>query len=219
MGIFLPSYSFKPMEDISKIIPELKIKLEKQLIPARILLDKFRIIDETSRRVSAYTDPNYAPFYYYIGTLLDPKNVADFGFRLGLLSGCFLKGCKTVKNFLGFQQKTDEYYSPRLGRANIKSVFKGNFDFYLGSILDNEFIDKWNKINWDVVIVNEEKDYDFYRTCFDVIWNKLENNGLIISDYVVSHEPCKKAFYDFCKSKNREPILIKTRYGTGLVQK
>jgi len=200
-------------------VSELQTKLEKQLIPARILLDKFRIIEETSRQASAYTDPNYAPFYYYLGSLVEFKSLVEIGFRLGLLSGCFMKGCKTLRNFFGFQQKTEEFYSPRLARANIRNCFKGNFDYYLGDISDQQFNEKLNKHIWDVVIVNEERDYDFHRMCLDIVWNKLGSDGLIIMDYVINNENCKKAFSDFCKSKNVEPIIFKTRYGTGLVQK
>lgn len=205
--------------DIAKIVPIIKSKLEKQLIPATILLDKFKAIEETSKHVSAYTDPNYAPFYYYLGTLIEPKNFVEIGFKLGLLSGCFFQGCKTVKNFLGFQQKTDEFYSPRMAKSNIKRFFKGDFDFYLGETTDKEWLNCFSKNNWDLVLVNEQKDYDFYRMCLDVVWEKLENGGLIVVEYALNHEPCKKAFSDFCKIKNREYCVMSTRQGTGLIQK
>jgi hypothetical protein len=204
--------------DIVELKPILESKLTKQLIPARILLDKFRIIEETSRRASAYTDPKYAPFYYYLGGLVSPKNVLDVGFKLGLLSGSFFQGCKTAENFLGFQEKTEEYYSPRLGRANIKSCFKGNFDFYYGSLNDEVLLNKL-RINWDLIFINEERDYDYYRECLDLVWNYLNVDGMVAMDYVLSDKHSKKAFADFCATKNRTPVIIKTRYGTGLVQK
>ena len=66
--------------DISQIVPVIKNRLEKQLIPSKILLDKFKVIEETSKLASAYTDPNYAPFYYYLGTKIEPKNFIEIGF-------------------------------------------------------------------------------------------------------------------------------------------
>lgn len=198
---------------------ELNLKLSKQLIPARILLDKFRIIDENSRKASAYTDPKWAPFYYYFGTFVKPENVLEVGFKLGLLSGSFFKGCKTVKHFLGHQEKTDEYYSFRLGRANLKSCYKGEMDFYLGTITDKEFLNKVNSKTWDLVMVNEQKDYDYYRLCLDTVWDKIKLDGYVLMDYVLSDHQAKKAFLDFCKIKNREGTIFKTRYGSGIVQK
>lgn len=207
------------MADISKIVSIIKNKLEKQLIPAKILLDKFKAIDETSKHVSAYTDPNYAPFYYYLGTQIEPRNFVEIGFKLGLLSGCFFQGCKTVNNFLGFQQKTDEFYSPRMAKSNVKRFFKGNFDFYLGNLTDEDWINHFSKNNWDLVLINEQNNYDFYRMCLDIVWDKLEYGGLIVIEYATNHEPCKKSFSDFCKIKNRENCVVRTRYGTGIVQK
>ena len=203
----------------SKLKPILDSKLAKSLIPARILLDKFRVIEESSRKTAPYTDPAYAPFYYYLGTLIEAKSVAEIGTRLALLSGCFLKGCKTVKTFLGFQEKTEEYYSLRLARANIKSVFKGRFDFYLGEITDDAFVDYFAKRNWDTVIINEEMTYDRHRDYLDMIWQHMAGDGLIVMDYISSHEHAKKAYFDFCKTQNREPITFKTRYGVGIVQR
>jgi len=198
---------------------QLNSKLEKSLIPAKILLDKFRVIDESSRKTAPYTDPVYAPFYYYLGTLIEAESVAEIGIRLALLSGCFLKGCKTVKTFLGFQETTEEYYSLRLAKANIKSVFKGKFDFYLGKVTDDAFVDCFTKRNWDVVIINEEMTYDLHRNYLDMIWEHMTYEGLIVMDYISSHEPAKRAFFDFCKIQNRKPITFKTRYGVGIVQR
>jgi hypothetical protein len=177
------------------------------------------VIDEESRKTSAYTDPTYVPFYYYLGTQIQPKTFLEIGFRLGLLSGCFLKGCQSVDTFLGFQEETEEFYSFRLGRANIRSVFKKDFQFYLGKINDEIFLDEVGKRKWDLIVINEEKDYDTHRLYLDILWEHLPFEGLIVMDYIKSHEPSKKAYEDFCKIQNREPIIFGTRYGTGVIEK
>jgi predicted O-methyltransferase YrrM len=205
--------------DILKIKPIIEEKLKKSLIPARILLDKFRLIEESSRKTSAYTDPLYVPFYFYMGRLVEAKNVVEIGFRLGLLSGCFLKGCQTAKSFLGFQEESEEFYSARLAKANIRDNFKGEFDFYYGQISDPNFLTKLEGRGWDVIIINEEKNYDEHRSYLDIMWEYLNNDGLIIMDYLDNEKHIKQAYLDFCKIKNRDPIIFKTRYGTGMIQK
>jgi hypothetical protein len=177
------------------------------------------VIDEASRKTSAYTDPTYIPFYFYLGTLIEAENVVELGFRLGLLSGCFLKGCKTAKSFLGFQEKSDEFYSEKLGKANIKDNFKGEFDFHLGEITDQAFTTKLEAKKWDVAIVNEEKDYDTHRLYLDILWEHLNDEGLLIMDYIYNEAAIKQAYLDFCKITSREPMIFKTRYGTGVIQK
>ena len=204
---------------IEEIKPILDVKLSKKLIPARILLDKFRIIEENSRKASAYTDPGWAPFYYYLGSIIKPKAVLEIGFKLGLLSGSFFKGCKTVEKFLGFQERGEQYYSFRLGKANIRSCYKKETDLYLGQLTDEEFLSKIKNNLWDLVMVNELKDYDYYRMCLDLMWERVSPDGLILMDHALSEKQGKSAFLDFCKTKNREAFFFKSRYGTALVQK
>lgn len=203
----------------SDIAPILKSKIDKAAVPSHVLLDKFRVIDEYSRKTAAYTDPRYAPFYYYLGNLIKPESFAEIGFRLGLLSGSFLKSCKTVKTFFAFQPKIEGYYSNRIPLANIRSIYKKDMWFYHGLPTDEEFVDILARLKWDLVTINDEGNYDSHRQYLDVAWDNLAANGFIISDYAISHKPAKDAYIDFCKMKNREPILLKTRYGVGIIQK
>lgn len=207
------------MEKLEEIQEPLDLKLRKQLVPARAILDKFRVIEESSRKSAAYSDPLYVPFYYYLGCLVKPKLLAEFGFRLGLMSGAFLLGCKTVERFFTFQEKSEDYYSPRLARKNIKSSgYRGEFDFYLGTIYDDELESKFSGRGWEVVIINDNRSYDYHRAILDLAWKGLSNDGLIVSDNL-SNPGIKKAFSDFCQAKSRENILANTRYIVGMVQK
>lgn len=203
------------LEDIKRPLME---KLHKQLIPARILLDKFRVIEESSRKTAAYTDPLYMPFYYYLGSLVTPKKIAEFGVRLGLVSGSFFCGCKTTEHFFAFQEKSEDYYSTRLAKHNLKSSYKGLMDFYLGTIYDEELEDKFVARDWDIVIISDNRDYDYHRAILDLAWKGISSDGLIVSDNM-SSSGIKKAFSDFCQSKNRDFSDIKTRYGVGIMQK
>lgn len=205
--------------NIKELKDKLTPKLEKAVVSARILLDKMRVIDEASRMTAAYTDPTYAPFYYHLGTLASPRTMLEVGFRLGLLSGCFLRGCRSVEKFLAFQERTDSFYSERLGRGNIRDAFKKQLDIHVGKTADEEFLTKLAADKWDLAIINEEVGYDQHMSYLDLIWPHVSLDGLVVMDYVVRHQPAKQAFHDFCKAKNREPVEMPTRYGVGIIQK
>lgn len=203
---------------LQEIKETLQPQLNKQLISPRILLSKFRLIDERSRETGAYQDPLFTPFYYHLGKVVAPKSLLEIGFRLGLLSGCFLKGCNTVENFLAFQAHDDVFYSPRLASANIRDVYKGEFYTHVGKLNDESFVEKL-KSNFDLVLVNEQLSYDQQRDCLDLVWDHMNLDALLVLNYTDSHPANKEAFETFCKVVQREPIYFKTRYGTAIVQK
>ncbi len=201
---------------------ELKNKIETKLnkcLPTSVFLDRFRVIDEESRKTAQYGDSRYFPFYYWLGTLVQPKNLVEIGLHLGLCSGMLLKACKTVKEVLTFQQKTDQFFSPRLGRSNIKDHFKGILHVHVGDVTDDYFTDRLDSTGWDIALVNEDTGYDKYLVYLDVVWSKLNAEGLIVMDNVTRTKAAAQAFSDFCKTKNRTPLVIETRYGVGMVHK
>ena len=192
-------------------------KLKKRL-PSHIFLDRMRLIDESSRQSLAYNNPTYVPSYYWLGTILQPKTLVEVGFRLGLLSGNFLKSCKTVSYFLAFQEsKNGEFYSDRLGKGNIKDAYKGNFYIHVGTCNDDVFVTKLKSLEIDLAIINEEVSYDKHRQYYDLLWPQMAKNGIIIVDYLNKYKPSMVAFNDFCTSVNREPCYVQTDYGLGMV--
>jgi predicted O-methyltransferase YrrM len=204
------------------LLIELKAELEKKLtspVQSHVFLDRFRLIEEESRGSVAYNDPRYVPFYYWLGTLIEPESVLEVGFRLGLCSGCFLKGCRTVEYFSGFQRKTDEFWSSRLGRANIRDNYKGETYIHYGHWNEDKWQEKFESAKWDLVIVNEEVGYDEHRLYLESVWPNLNEGGLVTMDYVIRHQPASQAYADFCKAVNRPETKIATRYGVGLIQK
>lgn len=206
-------------------IQELRTKLEKELgaklISARILLGRMRVIEERSRRTFAYTDDTYTPFYYHLGKHIHPKSLLKIGFRLGLLSGCFLKSCRSVETFLGFQEKEDEYFSPRMGVANIKDAYPNPraVDVHVGDFMDVDFTKALQATKWDMVMFNEETTHDKMRLHMDMVWPHVEEGGLIVVEYVNFHQPTGDVFRDFCKVQGREPTVVNTRYGVGLIER
>lgn len=192
-------------------------KLKKRL-PSHIFLDRMRLIDEDSRQSLAYNNPTYVPVYYWLGTILEVKTLVEIGFRLGLLSGNFLKSCKTVNYFLALQEtKAGEFYSDRIGKSNIKDVYKGSFYVHAGHHNEDLFTTKLKSLEVDLAIINEEVTYDKHRLYYDLLWPQMAKNGIIVTDYLNKYKPALVAFKDFCVSVNREPVYVNTDYGVGMV--
>lgn len=194
-------------------------KMARGLITPGILLSKCRLIDDASRLSSAYTDPMYVPFYYHLGTLVRPRAVVEIGFRLGLHSACFFRGCPTAENFLGFQQTSDSFYTDRLAKANVRDWYKKAMTVYVGETTDEGFQTRFGGGAWDVVLVNEETTYDKHSEYLDLAWADMADEGILVSDYLTRHAPAGQAFADFCKRRNREAAYLPTKYGVGMLQK
>lgn len=205
--------------DINWLESTVSTDIVSKKISGKYLLDRFCVIDDDSRKSAAYLDPRYAPTYYHLGKYIEPISMLEIGFDLGLLSASFMISCKSVENFVGFKQVSEEYVPLRLGKRNVKSVFKKQADFYVGNIYDNQFDQIFSSIFFDLVILNIEESYDKHLEYLDFIWPQLTDNGLIIAEYIERHTPSRDAFFAFCESKNRTPISLKTRYGTGILEK
>ena len=201
------------MIDLEILQKKLYEDVKKSRVNTSLLCNNFLFISEGSKKSSAYIDPKYIPFYYHLGKYIQPKNMIEVGLRLGLFSSCFLKSCKSVEYFLGFQQKNNEYYSPRFALNNIGFNYSGKIEI----IVESKIPDL--KTKFDLSIINEELDYDIHRIYLDTLWNVMELDGLIVHDYIHSNKLVGTAFRDFAKTKNRDIIEIKTRYGVGIVKR
>jgi hypothetical protein len=205
--------------DLEILVKTLNVGLDAQVISGRVLLDRLHVIDEDSRKTAAYLDHRYAPFYYHLGKYIKPKSVMEVGFDLGLLSASLLTSCKTVKLFFGYKSNGPNFIPTRLGKANIRLRFKGEANFYIGNTYDQEFIDIFSPNSWDLVILNDETVYDKHLEYLDAVWPNVSEHGLVIAEYIDRHAPAREAFLAFCESKNRQPAVFETRYGTGILQK
>lgn len=203
--------------DLKELKNQLDADLNKSIISSSILLGRFSLIDDSAKIIGSYFDPRYFPFYYHLGKRITPKTLLHFGFGIGLESGIFLMGCKTINSFLAFQDPLEGYYSPRIGMKNIKRVYKNQSDYIVGSI--KEDLDKLKQNRWDVAIVTDIKKYDELRYCFDKIWDSINYNGLMIVDHITHEDSNRRAFEDFCKITNRDSVSVDTRYGVGIICK
>lgn len=205
------------------MLQELKLQLDKDLynknISPNILLDNLVILNEQSRKTSAYVDPNNIPFYYYLGKHFKSKNMIEIGTGAALNSCSFFKSCNNVENFLAFQNKEKDFYSSRFAFKNIKRNYKNNFNFYHGNLKDDNFNKEIVKYEWDLVFFNENKFlYDDLLFILSKLWLNFKSNGLFVINHL-NDEVVKNCFYNFCKIKNAENITLNTRYGIGIIEK
>ena len=160
------------------ILKEIKANIDKdlnsKLMSGKILLDRFLVIDEQSRKTAPYLDFTYSPFYYYLGKIINPKNVLEIGFNLGLLSGSFFLSCSSCENFLGFRDSQDDN-NFRLGKRNIKLVFKKNMKLHSGNLYDEEM--NFNE-KFDLIILNVETNYDKHLEYLEFCFDNLSEDGL-----------------------------------------
>lgn len=194
-------------------------KLEKAAIPPRVLLSRFRFIDEQARYSRACLDPHYMPFYYHLGTHYPAKSLLDVGFGIGLTAACYFTGNPDTEFYLPFQESSAEYYSPRMGVANVKQVWRKPFAVHVGHVHDEAFIDRVRGRSWDLAVVNDRQGYDTHLLWLNTIWDVLSENGVICMDNVTAHDHARRAYRDFCIVRQREPYVFQTRYGVGLIAK
>ncbi len=188
-------------------------------LTGRVLLSTFRLMDESLRESSAYTDNRYAPFYYILGQELMAKNIIEFGFGIGIASGCCVRGCSVVENILAFQEVGKSYYSPRMGIHNLKNYFKGKLDVHVGHIHDEFFVIKAKSREWDLAILNEEADYGTLMEHMEFAWDALVCDGTLVMDRIGDNDHTRAAYSDFCRRKGRKARLFNTKYGVGVLTK
>jgi hypothetical protein len=135
-----------------------------------------------------------------------------------LNSACYLKSVKSIDNYLGFQQKTSEFYTKRFAEKNIKKNVK-SLEIYHGNINDKEFNEKLIKNKWNLAIFDIEESYD--KTLFKLteVWKNLNYNALLVINQVKSSDIINKVFVNFKKINNVDGEILNTRYGVGLILK
>lgn len=202
-----------------KVFDEIVGKIQKASIPPRILLSKFRFIDEASRYSRECLDPYYMPFYYFLGRHIPAKSLVEIGFGLGLNASCYLMGSPDTETYLSVQEPPQEYYSSRIGIGNVKRVWRHPFFVHVGNVHDEVFTDKLIEHKWDVALISDKKEYDIHMMWLNTLWETMKDDGVICMDYTTSHKQAERAYNDFCVIKHREPYVFPTRYGVGIIVK
>lgn len=185
--------------------------LKKESISGKIVLNNFSLNTDFYKKSSIYNDYYYYPFYFYLGRLLKSKVVLEIGSNIGLISGAYLSGCKSVdhKVDLFLSLKNQENYNNFLIKSNINRTYKGEI----------KFIDDLNSINQeiDLVLINQESSYDEILYLLEFLFPKLSDNGRIVLDKIFYNKNIKDAYKNFCNIKNITEVVIESRFGSGLI--
>lgn len=202
-----------------QIFEEIAAKVQKASIPPRILLSKFRFIDDASRYSRECLDPYYLPFYYFLGKHIPATSIVEIGFGLGLNASCYFMGSPATEDYLSLQEPPNEYYSSRIGISNVKQVWKKPFSVHVGLVHDEAFVDRLRERKWDLALISDKKEYDTHMSWLNALWDEVKDDGMIFMDHTTSHTAAGRAYHDFCIVKQREPYLFPTRYGIGAIVK
>lgn len=116
------------------------------------------------------------------------------------------------------KKESQEFIPSKIGFKNIKRVYKNKINLYFGKIYDNNFLNYIRNTKWDLILINEEKDYDKQLQYMEVLWPHVETKGTIIVEYVFN-QSTKEAVKSFAKKENIKINLFKTRYETAILQK
>jgi hypothetical protein len=210
----VPESTRRQFDELQSDISE---RVRKQLMSPRTLLGGMRLIDESSRLSSQYQDPNYLPFYFHVGRVLDPKRVVCVGLDLGLQVSCLLKGCSGPESSFCVQPPSEGFYSPRLALSNVKSVAGRRFpiEAYSGRPHDHR-PQEVARIGFDMAIVTRPTTSDDLMESMDFCWKGLVQGGAMVVDHL-SHGESDEVFKDFCLGRSASHHVFKTRYSTGMV--
>jgi hypothetical protein len=205
---------------LKEITSQIQAKLDKKL-PSHAFLRKVRLLAEIDRHSSAYTDPSYLPAYYWLGRFLRSTNLLEIGFRLGLNSRTYLSARPGTQRLVAFQDKGEDFYSPKLGKANVRDYFRGELEVYLGDWEDGGWQGLLRGTTYDLVLVNDEYGYDRLRGCLDEVWKQTVPGGVVVADFLNYGVTTDRAIGvgDFARSVGRQVYRLDTRYGLGMIEK
>lgn len=200
------------------MLEQIENDLEKSIITTNILTSNFKFIDQLSKRSYSFNDNKYIPFYYYLGKYIKPQSILEVGIDLGFISSCFLKSCKTVEYYFGFQPKNDILWDEKLYKSNVKKNYKNNIETHYGKLLDKKFLEIIEEKKFDLAIINTKDNYDDLFTICDLIFINLNNNGYFVMDFI-KQDKNKKIFFNIANGYKKEYKVFDTRYGTGVIKK
>lgn len=186
----------------------LKEKLDRGQPPSSIILSGARLLNPGFRESPIYSDPTYYPFYYHLGSQLNgnPLRVAQIGHQFGLVGMAFMAGFHKDCRWEIFDETLE-----------FKNVINMNISKH-GSVevCFNPMRTFCEERQRDLTLLTRECSKEDYRQHLESLWNGLKLGGLLVADYITQ---TGNVFHEFCRVKNREPVLFKTRYGVGIVER
>jgi len=152
-------------------------------------------------------------FLYYIIRILKPKNIVETGVAYGTSSAYILKALQD--NGSGTLHSIDSVFRPWQSEEMIGSIIPENLKTKWNLVLgksSNELQNLFDTFDVDIFIHDSLHTYKNMKFEFNIALEKINENGLIISDDVLGND----AFFDFTMEKNLKNNLIKVEEEVGL---
>ena len=201
-----------------KYLDNIEKDISKGIITSKVLTSRFKFLNENDKKSIIYNDPFYIPFFYHLGKHINPTCFFEMGFDLSLISSCFLKSCKSVEYFLAFQQKTQDAYNEKLAISNLKTNYKKDLNYYCGNFFDQEFLDYFDKKDFDLIIVNSQGSYDELFSAVEYAYMRLKNKGHLVFNNLNTNKN-KEIFLNIAIGYKKEYKVLGTKYSVGILEK
>ena len=72
------------------------------------------------------------------------------------------------------------------------------------------------EVNYEIAFLSESYNSELMKKYLEILWDHLISGGLLVVDYI-QNEANMEIFKGFCRVKNREPHILDTRYGVGIL--
>lgn len=200
----------------SSVASEVGRRMAQSFLSPRTLLSRMSVVDSPTRTATAYQDPNYLPFYFHLGRVVEPSRVFCVGLDLGLQVCCLLQGCRNPKGVFCVQPTPDGFYSPRIAMSNIRTTTSRRFpaSIHIGG-LNDDAVQNVRGEKFDLAMIVSPMPVDSMMDSIDFCWSVLKYDGLLVVD-MLDDRKAGLIFSDFCRSRGLDSQSIKTRYGTGI---
>lgn len=196
----------------------LRTKLDTGQLDPSVLLSRTKQLDPSSRESPAFSDPRYLPFYYYLGQVTTHQKIDQVGTKLGLIAACFMQGRAGPVYWLGADAYDNGVRPPTtVINSNMKMFAKaGSQVAHMLFHPQSYLIDGDAAYRTDMALVTEKYSVEHTKIFLESFWAHLRPEGLLVVDYI-HDDAVRGAFTEFCRVKNREPVVFDTRYGVGIV--
>jgi hypothetical protein len=204
---------------LDSMCDEVAARMGRSSISPRALLSRMSIVDDPAKMATAYQDPNYLPFYFHLGRVLDPKRVFCVGAELGLQVACLLAGCSIPESALCLQPPSERFYSPRMALSNVRSATNRHFPVsVVTASLDSKPVSGLIGKGFDLSMIVVSMSVDALMDSMNICWSSVGDDGVMVVDMLIDRKS-SAVFDDFCRSHNLSSRVLKTRYGTGIVSR
>jgi len=197
----------KELSDIDEYAENFLKKLEKKTYPSK----------EKPYPTDYSISSDSRKFLYLLCRIVQPRNIIETGVAYGLSSLYILSAMN--KNNSGNLYSIDSIFRPWQSKEMIGAIIPEKLQKRWKLILgkSNLELDKlFNKID-DVEIFIHDSLHTYKNMTFefDCAINKINKNGIIISDDILDND----AFYNFTKNKKRKKYVVKVNnVAIGLIQ-